>query len=82
MAGHRKGNVRQPSLVHRGVMMDLPGGAVRDDEPSRDARGGSVVLGLDLSGTYAPMPVQPFGPGDAMRWSPPPEGEDTPPCPA
>lgn len=27
--------------------MDRPGGTVRDDEPLRDARGGSVVSGTD-----------------------------------
>jgi hypothetical protein len=35
-----------------------------------------------LGRPYEPLPIPPPGSGDAMRWSPPSEGEDTPPCPA
>jgi hypothetical protein len=75
--------------------MDRPGETVRDDEPASggDTDGaGSVVLGVDRSadgGVYARTAADIgalFGlgqsVGDPMRWSPPPEGEDTPPCPA
>lgn len=62
--------------------MNQPGSPARDDEPSRDARGGSVVFRFDRSTMYEPLPMPPPGAGDAMRWGPPPDGEDTPPCPA
>jgi hypothetical protein len=28
------------------------------------------------------VPAVPFGPGDAMHWTPPADGEETPACPA
>lgn len=67
-----------------GSVVLTAGRSASDDLYLRAAADLGILSGLGRPydpGTE-PLPMPPPGAGDAMRWSPTSEGEDTPSCPA